>query len=98
MNSDEFTILGNNTIKKLLNSIKQIEDNKDEKIAIHIKFQKQGLPIYPTKLPNKLVVIYDDNEENTPTCFDDYPTAKSYISSINKDPYRIDIKLTTFQE
>lgn len=86
----EYVISQPNTIKQLLGLVETLTE---EEIAIHIKFQKKEFLTFPSKLPNKLVVVYDDDEESTPTCFDDLATAKAYLSLITQDPYKIYVKI-----
>lgn len=88
----EYVISQPNTIKQLLGLVETLTKNEKE-ISIHIKFQKEEFLTLPSKLPNKLVVVYNDDEESTPTCFDDLATAKAYLSLITQDPYKISVKI-----
>ena len=86
---------GKDCVDKLLNIIDEVETTGDVSISIHAKFQEEGAIEIPLNQPNKLVVIYDSDEQSTPTCFDDYETAKIYLSCIDvaKIPHRIHVKL-----
>lgn len=92
VHTTEYIISQPDTIKHLLELVETYTKNEKE-ISIHIKFQKEEFLTLPSKLPNKLVVVYDDDEESTPTCFDDFATAKAYLSFIDKDPYKIFVKI-----
>ena len=88
IHTTEYIISQPNTIEHLLELVEALTKNEKE-ISIHIKFQKEGFLTFP----NKLVVVYDDDEESTPTCFDDFATAKTYLSFIDQDPYKIYVKI-----
>lgn len=94
MKKSEFTISGEETIHKLLTVLHNIaKRGYGEGVSLHAKFQKEGSMDLPSKQPNKAVVIYEDDEESTPTSFDNIEDACFYLSFIDKDPYKIQVKI-----
>ena len=94
MRKGEFTISGEETIDKLLTILCDIaKQGNNEGISLHAKFQKEGSIDLPSKQPKKAVVIYGDDEESTPTSFDNIEDAYFYLSLIDNDPYRIQVKI-----